>query len=1448
MMTSVTSWFGSGPNSNTANSQQNIHSNTSNMKYFGSIDKQDRGSNYLQNVRSSLAGSSSSIRKRPRTVQEIVKVLYPSRKSSTVVSSNSSRGSFNGSNASSLCNSNHSGGSTTRFTPLLLEYGEKHIQDWAVVGYSSSVTISNGSRSNKSKTKASTSIQGSGNGVNDDVTMATPAKVQNRDSNHGLSTGSSLVTKIDQTKNITWFQSPELNKKNNTLIGDSNSTPQLHQDNHNRQKQRQKDEYMERNRHTNHPTTNHMKNIHGRLHLCTNSIVFEPDDTSRGIIRCPFLKTDFPTIIPLDGTATDIQFTSRRYYVLKEDNVIGPYRQVSETCQFRFTFLHSSPKQFLEIFQIIHTANASSRQNHARIMMIDKLLFQLQHQRQNDYEIIRNIRNHFINVREQIIQPTGSTFNNGSNNSNNKSQSVSSIINCSVLTPLQKENGIMIITNERIYYQKQQSSPQYSTNIMKYNIRSIVATARRYCGLRDNALEIFIQDDYNIPKSKNTNHNNASYSSILFGFERRHDREVVLRCIQQSFAAAVSGSGNDLSSFTQSYHYHKYNSDSTNVTTETSIPCLTDREFVIQVSKEWRRGSISNYEYLLALNCASGRTVHDLSRYPVFPWIIADYKSKQLDFSKESTFRDLTQPIGALNAERLQYFQKRLSSMHDMNAHQQGNNEFDAKHNEYDDAPFLYGTHYSAPGYVLYFLVRTMPEHMLCLQNGKFDAPDRMFHSISNCYSCVLSNHADIKELTPEFYNPYYEHDYLLNIHGLQLGSTQNNEYVNDVVLPPWAKTSKDFIKQNCLAMESSICTSMIHNWIDLIFGYKSRGASALEHNNLFHQYSYFGPNDLASMKTEQDRCTAELQATEFGIVPDQLFIKNHPSRFSSPSDELDDKNYTTTADGVVVISRNDENDYISPDIGRASSSKDDSMSGREAWELLDVPTALGIGMNSGESENDYDRGPIRSNDNQIVILDKDARVHPDQDGIVTSDMNDSFGMHDTIEITKASSIESQANFQGFEVHHSADLHVFKESASSSTSSWDMQVIERKRIHNDAISGCVLVLEDMSTGTNRKSILATTSLDGSLKVHNVSFENPTNDEDGSLGNAFSTTFNRLMSNRGQATSLPTAILEAKLSEYRSHSSRDPIASLSLTSDGNDGMVAFVGGHDDIVLAYGIKSNCAVASVYSHRDAVTGLDLIHRTPFDSESSIWLENSTHVLISGSWDSTVKVWSISVSRGETVSINREPIAEFVDCESSVVCVSSRASLPSYEDEGIGIVIAAGCADGSFCVWNLHSDGVQVLIHKEPAKPGSGACSVLKWACEGGSLRLFAAFSGGKIAAYKLISRSLKRENAVSIGFAILSMVYAPSFLLVGCADGGLRLLSIKESGSIDSSLRPVLWSAVHNSSTSPGISSLSLASNGYQADNGFDAGNTIKSNSLIFCSGAEDGSIVLFELKAI
>ncbi len=55
----------------------------------------------------------------------------------------------------------------------------------------------------------------------------------------------------------------------------------------------------------------------------------------------------------------------------------------------------------------------------------------------------------------------------------------------------------------------------------------------------------------------------------------------------------------------------------------------------------------------MILNKYSGRSFCDTNQYPVFPWIIADYKSKNLDLNNIKTYRDLTKPIGALNQEKL---------------------------------------------------------------------------------------------------------------------------------------------------------------------------------------------------------------------------------------------------------------------------------------------------------------------------------------------------------------------------------------------------------------------------------------------------------------------------------------------------------------------------------------------------------------------------------------------------------------------------------------------------------------------------------------------------------------------------------------------------------------------------------------------------------------------------
>ena len=94
------------------------------------------------------------------------------------------------------------------------------------------------------------------------------------------------------------------------------------------------------------------------------------------------------------------------------------------------------------------------------------------------------------------------------------------------------------------------------------------------------------------------------------------------------------------------------------------------------------------------------------------------------------------------------------------------------------DPGFMYGSHYSTPGYVMYWLVRKTPEQMLRLQNGRFDAPDRLFFGVGESWNSSSGrSNTDVKELIPEFFLPG-NGDFLVNTKNLPLGKRQNGTQV----------------------------------------------------------------------------------------------------------------------------------------------------------------------------------------------------------------------------------------------------------------------------------------------------------------------------------------------------------------------------------------------------------------------------------------------------------------------------------------------------------------------------------------------------------------------------------------------------------------------------------------------------------------------------------------------
>ncbi|XP_058503253.1 neurobeachin-like protein 2 isoform X2 [Solea solea] len=285
------------------------------------------------------------------------------------------------------------------------------------------------------------------------------------------------------------------------------------------------------------------------------------------------------------------------------------------------------------------------------------------------------------------------------------------------------------------------------------------------------------------------------------------------------------------------------------------------------LTQKWVCREISNFEYLMQLNTIAGRTYNDLSQYPVFPWILCDYTSPILDLEDPSVFRDLSKPIGVVNSRHAQNVREKYESFEDPTG---------------TIDKFHYGTHYSNAAGVMHYMIRMEPFTTLHiqLQSGKFDCADRQFHSVAAAWQARMESPADVKELIPEF---FYFPEFLQNMNGFDLGHLQiSQDAVADVLLPRWASSREDFIRKHRKALESDYVSNHLHEWIDLIFGYKQRGEEAVNALNVFYYCTYEGAVDLDAIANENERKALEGIISNFGQTPCQLLKEPHPPRMSA--------------------------------------------------------------------------------------------------------------------------------------------------------------------------------------------------------------------------------------------------------------------------------------------------------------------------------------------------------------------------------------------------------------------------------------------------------------------------------------------------------------------------------------------------------------------------------------
>jgi hypothetical protein len=110
-------------------------------------------------------------------------------------------------------------------------------------------------------------------------------------------------------------------------------------------------------------------------------------------------------------------------------------------------------------------------------------------------------------------------------------------------------------------------------------------------------------------------------------------------------------------------------------------------------------------------------------------------------------------------------------------------------------------------------------------------------------------------------------------------------------------------VYHNWKALESEHVSAAIHNWIDLIWGYKETGQIAVDVDNVFNSLLYENVWNFA-YRSRQD-LILEIEATldSCGQIPQQLFTERHPPRLHAvPCRRLETAQFLFTGLGALKV------------------------------------------------------------------------------------------------------------------------------------------------------------------------------------------------------------------------------------------------------------------------------------------------------------------------------------------------------------------------------------------------------------------------------------------------------------------------------------------------------------------------------------------------------------------
>jgi hypothetical protein len=223
----------------------------------------------------------------------------------------------------------------------------------------------------------------------------------------------------------------------------------------------------------------------------------------------------------------------------------------------------------------------------------------------------------------------------------------------------------------------------------------------------------------------------------------------------------------------------------------TGIPRPVD--YYEPLSIQWISGKISNFEYLMAINSAAGRTMIDPLYHPILPWV-TDFTTNCMDILQPLSYRDLSKT------------KFRLSK---------GDTQLETTF-RHSDPPHHIPESLSELTYYIYLARRTPMQVLRRVVRDVF-VPEHYPQSMNRIYEWTPD------ECIPEF---YMDPSVFKSIH--------YNHGLTDLEVPDFLQHSPEgFIKYHRSILESAYVSENLHLWIDLTFGYCLEGQPAIDHMNV---------------------------------------------------------------------------------------------------------------------------------------------------------------------------------------------------------------------------------------------------------------------------------------------------------------------------------------------------------------------------------------------------------------------------------------------------------------------------------------------------------------------------------------------------------------------------------------------------------------------------------------